>query len=523
MAKRAIIEKASPLIAVSGEGQLPLDINTLRVLERAPLTYTHLTFKFGAEAYNEVTQQREPCVSERRRLFQYDEFRRYVCQKGFLPRIRKRLEDLGYEVVLIDHDPPTAMRPRPRCYDENWERVYDRFIFRPGQEDCLYQVAIHDFGVIDAVTAFGKMWIIAMICVLYPYAKIDIVTKRKEVVQSLVRMLTRWIPSVGQVGGGKRKVGRVTVYTADSIHKSDFQADIVLVDEVHEMMTDRYAELLARYWVARLYGFTASKETRADNAHHRMEGLAGPTIFYMDYPTAQRLGLVVPIIVQWLDVLMAYNPIQGYSHLVMRKKFGFWRNDYRNAILAGAFSSLAESGHQVLALVDTVDHAVHLRRHLPGWELCYSEAALQENSEESDRESRFETYVRDGLMSPDEQMTASRRENMRRAFEDRRLTKAIATGVWSVGVSFDSLQVLGRCGGGASETGNVQQPGRVCRVDAASGKECGIVIDTNDYFDSTTSEWSADRRRSYHRREWTQYSADGSLLAPVSRGTRGRL
>ena len=145
---------------------------------------------------------------------------------------------------------------------------------------------MHECGVVDAVPAFGKMWVIWMICCLFRQAKIDIVTKRKDVVQSMRTLGTRFVPAIGQVGGGKKTQERVTVYTADSLHRSDYDADIVLADEVHELMTDRYAELLGRYHSARMFGFTASKETRADNAHHRMEAIFGPTIFKLAYQRA---------------------------------------------------------------------------------------------------------------------------------------------------------------------------------------------------------------------------------------------
>src|SRR5690606_41713531 len=67
---------------------------------------------------------------------------------------------------------------------------------------------------------------------IYPHAKIDVVTKWKSVADTLHQRLTRYIPNVGLVRSGKKYRGRVTVYTADSLHHSDFSANIVLADEV---------------------------------------------------------------------------------------------------------------------------------------------------------------------------------------------------------------------------------------------------------------------------------------------------
>lgn len=522
MALRALIQKCSPIIAVSVDGTQPLDPQTRRQLER-PLSYTYVKFLFGQDAINPITGHKQTIDSELRRLYTYDDQGRFCCQKGFQPKVTKILQDLGYEVFAVDHDPPVAERQRPRCYDEHWDRLLSKFQFRPLQMECVYQIAIHDYGVIDAITAFGKAWIIAMICVLYPYAKIDIITKRTEIVAGLRRLLQRFVPGVGQVGDGKRKVGRVTVYTADSLHKSDFTADIVLCDEVHELMTDRYAALLGRYWYARMYGFTASKETRSDNAHERMEGMFGPTIFYLDYPTGQALGLVVPIMVQWLNTFSEINPVMNAHTLVEEKRLGIWRNERRNYVFAQAARAMHEAGMQVLLLTETVEHVLYLKRYLPEAEACYSENWMAMERGNGDANSRYAELVQAGLLDPRDPMTATKRENLRLAFEERRLTFAVANSVWSTGVSFDSLEVLGRCDAGASETMNIQQPGRVARIDPETGKQCGIVLDGDDSFDTKWAGRAVDRKRSYASRGWTNILPDGKIWIPGRRGRRVEL
>lgn len=506
MAQEAIIRKQGPFIEISADGTNPLPKTITELLEE-PLIYTHLRFNMGAAAYNPYTGKQEPITSEERRLFQYDANGRFFCQKGFLPRLKKILLENDYQPVLLDLDPP---RVRAECYTQNWELVLSKFSFRPQQESCLIQVATHDSGIIDAVPAFGKMWVIWMICCLYPKAKIDIITKRKDVVESTRVLGTRFVPNVGQVGGGKRTPGRVTVYTADSLHRSDYDADIVLADEVHELMTDRYAELLGRYHHSRMYGFTASKETRADNAHHRMEAIFGPTIFKLTHQRAVELNLVVPIRVIWQNVQLPFDPCQNLTSLTAQKRAAIWRNDARNMVIAQAANKALEAGNQVLILVDTIDHALHLRKHLPQFELCYSEAALADPA-------KCNRYISWGLLDPSEpQMTSHRRDTLRRKFERRELMGVIATGVWAVGVSFDSLQVLVRANGGASETDNIQMPGRVGRIDDATDKAYGTVIDFTDTFNSKFKQRAAGRRRAYAAQGWDQY-LNGRLWSTNSR------
>jgi len=510
MGKQAIVKKGGPFIEVSADGTRPLPAGDYGTLEK-PLFYTHNKFQYGgAGSYDRFSGGRHNITHEQRRLFQYDTKGRFVCQKGFYPRIRDLLVGMGYQVVFVDNDEP---KPE-KVYTANWDRIFERFELRPMQDQCLAQIDMHDCGLIDAPPAFGKTHVMAMVACMYPHAKIDIVTKRKDVVTRIKNLLTRWVPSVGMVGGGKKdKNRRVTVYTADSLHHSDFDADILLADEAHELMTDRLAERLGQYWRSRNYCFTATPDMRLDNAHHRMEGIFGPRIFQMTQQQAEECGLVSHVYVQWLDVdCGGINPIENLQQLVAQKRNGIWRNQWRNQVIVEAARSFLQDQQQVLILVDTVDHALNLRQLMPEASLCYSEGAV-----DSVKHAR---YVRQGLLTPEELMTPERRVMLGQQFERRELMCVIATGVWSTGVSFDSLNVLIRGDGGDSDTFNVQIPGRVCRVDPKTGKEAGILIDLNDIWDSKFQNRTMNRRRAYHKRGWTQMLANGEVWQPGMRTRR---
>jgi superfamily II DNA or RNA helicase len=815
MALSATIRKGAQFIEVSEDGQNPLPVVALKVLE-GRLQYEHMSFQFNGGNRFDDAGSRHGMTKERRHMFTYDEKGRFCCLKGFYPKVTGLLEGLGYRVVYIDKDPPKD----PAIYTANWDRVFDRFQMRPQQDTCLAQIDMHDHGVIVAPPAFGKTHLMAMVANLYPRAKIDIVTKRKDVVGRILQLITETIPEVGQVGGGKHRKGRVTVYTADSLHRSDYDADILLADECfpagtavngkpierinigdlvqsvdaagrmvlrpvirrfvnkvttlvrivfgngatlvctpnhpiwtsqgyrpaislqigtqvlyadrwisqehggdllrmwqgrndygqstalsssawafllqphlrgaqdcscstytsgrcgnvathafmqsytiasgtccnkqaiarealsnkawgqwhwtnalraaaingaglaneshrkdlstapewissalqdrrgqchdensyrdrraeplsvgaagtgpqetgapyvvgvasvtileptslgyasdvcpdgqvynlevadthnyfangvlvhncHELVTDRLAELLARYERSRNFGFTATPDSRLDGAHARMEGLFGPKIFEMSQQVAEACELVVPVIVQWLDARSDYDPARPYKTIVARKRNGIWRNSERNTIIANAAKSFLQDNLQVLILVDTIDHALHIRKFLPEASLCYSEGALAVGSEKRD------FYVRNKLLAEDEaEMTAMARTELRRKFERREVMCTIATGVWAVGVSFDSLNVLIRADGGDSETLNIQMPGRVCRTDAATHKESGLLVDLNDGWSPYFRARSTNRRRDYHTRGWTQLNPDGTIWQPITRSPRGNL
>jgi superfamily II DNA or RNA helicase len=200
--------------------------------------------------------------------------------------------------------------------------------------------------------------------------------------------------------------------------------------------------------------------------------------------------------------------------MVAFKRRGIWRNQLRNQLIADTAKQYREADQQVLILVDTVDHALHIRKLLPEAQLCYSDGALSS----ADKRNFF---VRNKLLGKDEVMTAQRRSELRHAFERREEMLVIATGVWSVGVSFDSLNVLIRADGGDSETVNIQLPGRVCRIDESTGKTCGILVDFYDGWNPKSRNRSSNRRRAYHKRGWTQLSASGKVWTP--RTNRARL
>jgi len=501
MPKSATIRQQGPLIEIGTPERTPLDGDIYAKLA-LPLTYTYQRKRYGIDAYDDVTGEYRSMEFERRRLYTLDSDGRLCCQKGWRSRVTQILQQNGYEVEFISLD-----RPKPAyIYQANWDRVFSRYEFRPQQDICLAHVDMHDGGIIDAVPAFGKTFIMGMICNLYPRAKIDIITKGKSVVATIIRHLSRWVPDVGQVGAGKRRKSRVTVYTVQSLHHSNYDADIVLADEVHELMTDNFSTLLGRYFYARMYGFTATKETRFDNAYHRMEGLFGPTIFYMPYPEALRLGLVSPIVTQWIDVDTRPNPIANIEDPVARKRFGIWRNEHRNRLVANAARSFYELGFQTLVLVETFEHGLFLRRWMPpAVRFCYSEQCLED-------QNKRKAYIEWGLLEPTERMTAIKRDRLRREFEEREFLLAVATGVWSVGVSFDSLQVLVRAEGSGSETQNTQAPGRVCRID--DRKDVGIVVDFWDLWDAGFLARAQSRRRTYAKHEWQQYMGNGELWMP---------
>lgn len=498
MSNKLVLRCQDNLIELSlNGGRVPPDLSDIF---EGQLTYTHLTAVRGAEAFDADSGAHRPIRSERIQQFQYDDRGRFVCSRGWESRILGICQQRGYEIERLVLDPP---HPRPDRFDYNFDRVFARMDLRARQDECLAAIVQNDMGMVVAPTGFGKSYLFGAVCMAFPKAKIHVITKRRDVVKRLYRHLIRYVPNVGQVGAGRKRFERVTVVTADSMHRIDHtpqhEADIVLFDEVHEAMAPTYVAELARYRRARMFGFTATPDGRFDGAHHRLEGLFGPRIFTMTYQEAVELGLVVQVKVEWVPIYMDRNPCGDMSD-TRKERWGIWQNGVRNAKIAEKANEFA-ADEQVLILVRSVEHAVHLKQHLPHFRLCYDKM----------EEAEYRRYVKNEMLDPEDEplMTSFRRDKMQEDFESGKLKKVIATDVWSTGVDFPQLSVLIRADARSSEIIDIQAPGRVVRRHDASGKEYGMVIDFMDHFDGTFLRRSHDRRRSYTRQGWEQNNPGG--------------
>jgi superfamily II DNA or RNA helicase len=492
-----IAETNGNLTTLSLAGDRPLPADVLAALEGA-LTYTYrgLNYAGGRRWSNDADDSIGNRMSfEERTLYRLagPDNRQMVVCSGFLRRVETTLSGLGCGLLVSDTTPSEYGPGRPELAPD-WDNVFQHFSLRTYQPEVLAAIAGNPCGIVEAPTGMGKGECLGMVRALYPRARLHIVVQGKDLVRDLVVRLTHLDPDVGQVGAGRKYFGRkTTVFSADSLKLSDGNCDILLADEVHSLATPSYLRHLGRYRYARCYGLTASAGRRLDGADIELEGLFGPLVYRLPYQAAQAAGLVVPVRVEWLNVV-GPNPVEGMDDPVQRKRHGLWRHRLRNEILAEKSLSYGDDV-QVLVMVETVDHLLRLRALLPGFRACYA-ASLTPN--------KVQRYRREGLMGPDERPPTDReRDALRLDFENGKVTKAIANTVWLKGVNFRSLQVLVRGDAGSSDVRDVQMPGRVCRVDD-KGKAVGILVDCLDHFDAGFYRRSLGRRRNYQSFGWEQ-------------------
>jgi superfamily II DNA or RNA helicase len=488
-----VIERVANVLSVSSEGGTALNPELVKYLVNG-LQYSHVEQLHGKSRKNPFTGQRLYFQTKEYKLFRI-EGGRLILLAGYMARLLRRLKAAGCAISFIDRSPE---RKRPDCYTPRWDKIPDSFSFRPRQEELLQLLTRVPCGIIKAVTGFGKTTCIGAASQLFPDARIDVVTKSVDVAERIVKSLRRFIPKVGLIGDGHRRRERVTVITAGSLQHADGDADFLFADEVHQLATVNFSTALAaRYRNSRNFGLSATPYARMDNAHAVLEPLFGPMIFDLPYQQAVELGLVVPVRVTWLPIRLTHNPAERHKHRVMRKKFGIWTNHGRNAIIADAVRAYP-SDCQILILVETIEHAVHLGSLLPDFTLMYA----------SMKQSACAKYKRAGLLPADyERLSFVDKHDLRAQFEAGDLKRVIATDVWSTGVDFEQLNVLVRADDRDSDIVDVQGPGRVSRTYTApdgTQKEFGEVIDCMDTFDTTFYRKSTGRRDSYKLLGWEQ-------------------
>lgn len=495
-------------VTPDGQKACPPDVFALLHPE---LTYDQRRFLYGYESYDPTTGDRRRVEVTERRLYGQDSRGRLFTNFGFLSRVHKTLKEAGF--VLAYHDrnaelEKTKPHPRPLRYVPDWGNVAYHFKYRARQEECLQRIAASPHGLVHAVTGFGKMAVIAMVCLLYPKARIHVVTRRRPIVNKIVEYLTRYIPNVGQYGAGSRFEGdRVTVFTTKSLKYSNFDADILLADEAHEVVSKEASPVLARYHFSRNFALTATPVGRGDGSDPRLEALFGPRIFYLPYWEAVSLGLVVPMQVRWYDVILSSNPADGYED-VEKRRHGIWHNAPRNDIIARAFLAQPPD-EQKLVLAETVYQAVEIYRRVrhAGVTLVYDQLDAQ----------RFDGYKISGDLPPDlPRMTPSVKEAHRRRLESGE-GHYVATPTWAVGIDPIHLQHLFMAAPWQSEILVQQAPGRASRINGV-GKECGIVHDLRDQFDPGFRRAARTREGIYGDLRWDQEVVPCPVTVPPAEG-----
>jgi len=411
---------------------------------------------------------------------------------GLRERIERGFKTMGYKTTLerVEYKPLKANLDL--LSEDDLADLDDR----GDQVDVLGLIVDHPDGfIVEAPTGWGKSFVVRQISQILPGHRIAVVAPGKEVVRMLYKRLKAKIRDVGLVGDGSNMIERITVSTMEGAPKlRKYDWDLLLFDEVHRAGGPAIANNLAEVFCnTKSVGFSASPTGRSDGADLVVEALFGPRKYKVTYQEGVDRGAVSPIDVRMYRIevgspVMAKNP-------TVRNRHGLWTNKVRNELIASIASEIPDD-EQTLIMVATAEHALYIRNLLPDYRVIFSNIS---NKKVLNRIYAGEFEMVEGVDKRGN-MHTDYRAKMTKDFEEGKIMKAIATGVWSTGVDFTRLRYLIRADGMSSPIQAIQTPGRLSRK--SEGKTVGTLIDFIDAFDPTLYRRSQGRVRIYKKNKW---------------------
>lgn len=449
------------------------------------------------------------------RLYEVDEHKNICFCTGWVDDVSALLRDHGYRLKIVSLDEPK------RSIRTDMARLKKHFPeFRHRQEEALHLVEKHDCGIINCFTAWGKSTMLAMWALYLSNAKIDIICKMSRVIRQIRNDLLEYLPDVGLIGAGSNsRARRVNCYCDYlSVRKSDFDADIVFVDEVHTCANPNMLEELSKYKNAKFFGLTASLE-RWDNRHYELFNFFGPVRMKIDYEECLKAGSVTDTEVHWFASTKCNDPdkLAGMSSGPWRDREALWKNKPRNDLIAEIAKAYRKQYGQTLVYCDKIEHLVELKKRLPTWSVAYNpEQAKVRKGEKNFIPKALER----GIFREEDIHTVGSLDALQTKFRQGKVKKCLANSVWKAGVDFPKLRVLVRGDGIGGFIQNTQVPGRVVRK--YEDKFVAIVADLDDSFSSLEEKRTNRRKTDYRKHNFKEVRArcqNGKiLLGKTSRG-----
>lgn len=264
--------------------------------------------------------------------------------------------------------------------------------------------------------------------------------------------------NVSAYGGGKKKLGWVTVATYQSVNLAPSgtfdEIDLIAADEVHHIASDTFFNAVhnqLRNAILR-FGFSA-ENTRADNCTMLIEAAIGPVVY--SYSAAQAIAdkyLAKPtfVIYNVLDTQGKWTKYKtrGKERLKVGEMPSIYYNSsdemiaYRNWVLGNDILNnfvaqlslgFTQKGKSVLILVDEKEHGEKLMKLIP--EAGYAFGGNSDN------------------------------EGLQRRFNEKELKVLIGTSCLSEGSDLVPVDVLIELQGGQSYSKTLQADGRALRND----------------------------------------------------------
>ena len=425
---------------------------------------------------------------------------------GLWPRVKAALDERKQPYEIVDKRNPDIRPPLDMSAFKGVE-------FRENQDVAIALISSSDCGVIEAATAFGKGFIIALLCKAYPTLNIVVTTGSVQVVNTLYEYLCKTIPGeVGILGGGRNILAgkRVIVSTLRSLPNIPAEkVQLVFVDECHAVGMNLAAKDLMRFAFARRFGFSASP-MRNDGTALMMESIVGPTILKMSYQEAVDASMITPMRYYMLPC-NSCPQVATKEDLpdFMMKRWSYWCNRSRNEAIKRLVYSIKEVYNgQILIVCNTLEHCIQLHKLLPWFKVAYYGA-----TDMKDMQSKFP-----GMDLSQYKMSQKQLSIMLHAFAKGTLRYLLSTKILKQGVNLVHLSCLIRADGDTSGIECIQIPGRLSRLD--KGKSSAYLIDVADNFSQWARRRTEVRKEQYAKQEWEEITFE-ELLNGLSEQNAG--
>lgn len=480
---------------------------------------------------------------------------------GFIPDIMEKAKSKGIPVTYTD---ARTHNDKVDPYAFDYDKVDPNL--RYGQAEMIDAIVRNDKGLITCCTGAGKSFVIKQLCKAYYKAEIVVITKAASVVDSLYKDISNELGkhAVGLIKGGTPAVEetkRIRISTTKSVQRADLRhADIIIFDEVHNVGDNTIGDLLAMSGTeARMFGFSASMH-RGDKAYQIIQGLFGVEIATLTYQDGVEHGVVTKIDALMIPYKGPKIQPTGLSY-VDNPRF-YWANSHRNKLIADTVREIPDN-LQTLIMVDTLEHAINLHQYLPEYTVIHfgggnsttTKKFVQWDDDECPDEvtvvhktagnvevlkripdsmgrimfqnkkgitfsaqtlfksyntidgticgyqKKFKRLVK-GIDTSEYAITKEQKKQITEDFESGKLTKVIATKIWSEGINVKHCRFFFRANGSASKNDSIQMPGRLSRL--MEGKDNAVLLDIYDDFNDQVLRKAETRKKEYIKQGWME-------------------
>ena len=377
---------------------------------------------------------------------------------GLLQRVIKYLDNLGISYEL-ERESNLAVREIGDFDLPDWAWSH--------QVRAVETALAYERCMISSPTGSGKSKIIAWVTKYFPTEVILITTPSIALKNAMANELRKqYNEEIGEIGGGKAKIARITVGVMNSLAKHSTgkyeeylnTVDVLLGDECHTGTCDMYAQVSARCknTIFRLgISATAYSEVGADLV---LEGVFGPLVLEIPEMEMVSNGVIHKPKVYFVEVPALNTKTKQQTKLYPEQRVVYqeWicNNSYRNQLIVEIVEKYlkVDQDGQVLVLVDEIEnHGIPLLEmfHNAGIELPFLHGGLPKKQ----------------------------RDEILNLFYQGEPRAILASRVMNTGIDVPSIALTINAGAGSGTIKLTQKTGRCVRVDPTGKKKQAIQID----------------------------------------------